>query len=321
MARILVTGAAGFIGQALCPVLVASGHEIVGTLRHPGPAPAGVVPLIVGEIGPQTQWSAALRGVEVVIHLAARAHRGGAGAALAREPAAAAALGRAAARAGAHRIVLLSSIKAMGEATLPDRPFRPDDPPLPADAYGRAKLATERAVARAAEADGIEYAILRPPLVYGPGVKANFRALIRLAASGLPLPLAGIDNRRSLLFIGNLVDLVAAAAMHPAAGGRILLARDAEELSTPGLIRVLANALGRQGRMFALPSWALAALRRLPLAGPPMARLSLSLRLDDSTTRAMLGWAPPFAASPALAATARAVAGNKPVRCELARPD
>jgi nucleoside-diphosphate-sugar epimerase len=310
VARILVTGAAGFIGRALGPALAARGHAVIGATRDPVPLPTGVEPCPVGEISRETDWSAALRGVDVVVHLAARAHRAGSPAIFAQEPAAGGALARAAARAGARRMIQVSSIKAACEATPPGRPFRPDDPPHPADAYGRAKLATERAVAEVAGETGLELAILRPPLVYGPGVAANFRALLRLAASGVPLPLAGVANRRSLIFIDNLVELIGIAATHPAAAGGILLARDSEELSTPALIRVLAAAQGRRARLFAVPPAALAALRMLSWLGSRAAALTLSLQIDDAATRTALGWTPPVAAADGLVATARAFAAS-----------
>ena len=150
-------------------------------------------------------------------------------------------------------------------------PFRPTDPPLPREAYGRAKLAIERALVEAVQKTGLDLVILRPPLVYGPAVKANFRALIRLAGSGLPLPFAGIDNRRSLIYLGNLVDVTMGAAVHPGAAGEVLLVRDAAELSTEDLIRGLAAGLGRPARLFKVPEAAFAAFRRLPAIGPLVA--------------------------------------------------
>ena len=198
----------------------------------------------------------------------------------------------------------------MGEATVPGRPFRPEDEPRPEDAYGRAKLASERAAAASAREAGIELVVIRPPLVYGPGVRANFRALIRLAGSGVPLPFAAVDNRRSLICRDNLVDLLAVAAVHPNAAGKTLLARDGEDLSTPALIRALAAGLGRRARLFAVPAAAFAPLRALPGIGPPLSRLTLSLQVDDSATRALLGWTPPAAAEAALAATAGAFAAR-----------
>ena len=161
-------------------------------------------------------------------------------------------------------------------------------------------------MAAIAEETGLELVIFRPPLVYGPGVAGNFRALMRLAGSGLPLPFAAVDNRRSLIFRDNLVDLVAAAALHPGAVGRVLLAADGNDLSTPALIRILAQGQGRAARLFALPDAVFAVMRGLPGVGPAARRLSLSLQVDDGATRAALGWSPPVAAEAGLLATARA---------------
>jgi nucleoside-diphosphate-sugar epimerase len=311
LARILVTGAVGFIGTALCPALIERGHSVVAGLRRSVAVAPGAEPVVLGDIGSATDWTAALRGVEVVIHLAQRAHAGPDPAALAAEPDTVAALVGAAARAGVRRLVLLSSIKAMGEATALGQPFRPSDGPHPEDNYGRAKLASEQAAGAAAAETGLELVVVRPPLVYGPGVRANFRALIRLAGRGMPLPFAAVDNRRSLISRDNLVDLIANATFHPAAGGEILLARDGDDLSTPALIRALAAGLGREPRLFAVPEAVFTTLRRFPGIGPPLSRLTLSLQVEDATTRAVLGWTPPVLAAVALAATARAVATER----------
>jgi nucleoside-diphosphate-sugar epimerase len=310
VARILVTGAAGFIGRTLCRGLAERGHRPVAGLRHPAPPPSTAEGLLLGDITADRDWSRALRGVgiDIVIHLAQRAHSTADPAALAPEPAAAAALARASARAGARRFVYLSSIVAMGAATAPGRPFRAEDVPRPESPYGRSKLATEQALAEAASDTGIELAIIRPPLVYGPGARANFRALLRLVARGVPLPFAAIDNRRSFIHADNLTDLIAAAATHPAAGGQLMLAADGLDLSTPALIRLLASGLGRSARLVAAPEALLAALRYLPGIGPKLSSLTLSLQVDDSATRSALGWTPPVPAEAGLIATARAFA-------------
>ncbi len=312
LARILVTGAAGFVGRALCRGLAGRGHSVIGLTRATAPPSAGIELRAFGEIGPRTDWSEVLTAIDVVVHLATRAHRRLIDQAPQIDEAeAAAGLARAAAAAGVKRFVHMSSIRAIGEATAPGAPFRPDTPPQPRDKYGRAKLAIERALLKAARECGPELVILRPPLVYGPGVKANFRALIGLAGSGLPLPFAGVDNRRSLIFLDNFVDLTASACIHPSAAGRILLARDAVDLATPDLLRALAAGLDRRIRLFAVPPTVFAALRALPPLGPLVARLTLSLQVDDSTTRRVLGWASPVAPEPALMATARTFRRSK----------
>jgi nucleoside-diphosphate-sugar epimerase len=306
LTRILVTGAAGFIGRALCRELVERGHAVLGRTRGPAKPIPGAELRPVGDIGPQTEWSRHLDRVNIVIHLANRAHRPAQSVAGEGEGAAAAALARAAAKAGVRRLVYMSSVKAMGEATQAGCPFCSSDQPLPWDAYGRTKLAIERSLQEVAQQTGLELVILRPPLVYGPGVKANFRALIRLVGSGLPLPFGGIENRRSLIFLDNLVDITARACSHPAAAGRVLLVRDAVDLSTPDLIRTLAAGLGRRARLFAVPQAAFAPLRGLPLLGPLVARLTLSLQIDDADTRAALDWVPPVSLEAGLAVTTRA---------------
>jgi len=289
----------------LCAGLVARGHDVVGTTRGDAPPIPGAALHPIGTIGPQTDWSDLLGGVAAVVHLASRAHAPASEAARVRERVAAAALARACAAQGVARLVQVSSLRTMGMTTAPGTPFHAGDPPRPADPYGRAKLATERAVQEAAAEGGLDLAILRPPLVYGPGVKGNFRALLQLVASGVPLPFAAIANRRSMIFLDNLVDLIARAALDLAAAGKVLLARDAD-LSTPELVRALAQGLHRRARLFALPQAVFTALRPVPGFGPPLARLTLSLEADDSVTRAALGWEPPVPAGTGLAITARA---------------
>lgn len=305
MARFLVTGAAGFLGRALCSGLAERGHTVLGLIRAPAEPVRGVELRPIGNIGPETGWSKHLDRVEIVIHLATRAHRSVSDT-TASEAEAAAALARAAAKVGVRRLVHMSSIRAMGDATLPEAPFRGTDKPIPRDIYGRGKLAIEHALEEAARKTRLELVILRPPLVYGPGVKANFRTLIELVASGLPLPFAGIDNRRSLIFLGNLVDLVSQVSLHPKAAGRVMLVRDSTDLSTPELIHTLARELGRPARLFPLPRPAFAALRRVPVLAPLIARLTLSLQVNDEETRAALGWQPPVAPEIGLAATVQA---------------
>ena len=306
MALILVTGAAGFIGRALCRDLVERGHSVLGLTRRLAEPIPGARLREIGDIDPKTDWAPHLDGVEIVVHLANRAHRRVGHGAGGDEAATAAVLARAAAGAGVRRFVHMSSVRAMGNVTKPGAPFRCTDRPLPRDPYGRGKLAVERSLQAATRDTALELVILRPPLVYGPGVEANFRMLIGLVACGLPLPFAGIDNRRSLIFIDNLVDLTARACEHYHAAGRVLLARDAVDLSTPELIRVLAAGLGRPARLFAVPQGLLAALHLFPALGSLISRLTLSLQVDDGETRAALAWSPAVLPEIGLTATARA---------------
>ncbi len=305
--RFLVTGAAGFIGKALCRGLCERGHSVLGIVATPQPRSREIEWCALGRISPQTLWPPHLEGIDCVIHLAARAHRR-AGAAIGDEPETAAVLYRAAAKAGVKRFIGMSSVRAMGDETPPDLPFRAGDAPSPAEGYGRTKLMSERALEKAARESGSELFILRPPLVYGPGAKGNFRALLRLLAKGLPLPFAGIENRRSLVYLENLVDLTIAAATLPKAAGGVFLVCDGEDFSTPELVRILAEGLGRPARLFPSPPFAFALGRRCPFIGPRLKPLISSLTVDDEATRAFFGWRPPVAAREGLLATARAFA-------------
>jgi nucleoside-diphosphate-sugar epimerase len=271
--RAFVTGATGFVGRAFC----AEGSLEVtpGDLRLPG-------------------WEDKLRGHDVVVHLAGVAHAR-ASDALYEEVNVRATqrLADAAVRAGVRRLVFVSSIKVNGEATPIDRPFRAGDAPDPQDEYGRSKWRAEQALARAQH---LEVVVVRPPLVYGPGVRANFRRLLQLVDSGLPLPFGSIRNRRSFVFLGNLVALLRRCAEHPGAAGRTFLAADGEDLSTPELVRRMAAALGRRARLVPFP----ASLLPSKLAG--------SLLVDAGETRERLGWQPPFGVDEGLA---RTVAGTR----------
>jgi UDP-N-acetyl-alpha-D-quinovosamine dehydrogenase len=299
---IVVTGAGGFIGGALVQRLAGSGAQVRAVLRRPAALPPGAEARLAGDLDAAAPWPALLAGARAVVHLASRAHAPAQGAGwIEAEAATAAALARAAAAAGIGRIVLLSSIKVLGEAT-PDRPFRADQRPAPVEAYGHAKARGEEAMR--AEAGAI-LAVIRPPLVYGPGVKGNFRALLRLADRGVPLPLAGIDNRRSLVFLDNLLDLIELALAHPAAAGGSFLLRDDEEVSTPELLRRLASNLGRPARLFPCPRALLHVAGTLTGRRGAVERLLSSLRIDDGATRERLGWRPRVALADGLAATCR----------------
>jgi nucleoside-diphosphate-sugar epimerase len=195
-----------------------------------------------------------------------------------------------------RRFVYLSSVKAIGEETA-GKPFDSATPAAPGDEYGRAKLAAEAALKTVAAESGIEIAILRPPLVYGPRVRANFLALLRAVARGWPLPLASVSNRRSLVYLGNLCDAIARCLRSPAAAGGTFFVSDGAPVSTPALCRAIGNALGRPARLFPFPPRLLEFL-------PPMRKLTRSLEVDDSQMRHELGWRPPFSLDEGLRATA-----------------
>ena len=301
--KILVTGANGFVGAALCRHLAARGDEVVKAVRSGGDG------VVVGDIGPDTDWRPALEGVEVVIHLANRAHVMDETAA---DPLAvfrrvnrdgSLRLAEQAAACGVRRLVFVSSIKVNGEATK-GRPFTAANPPAPEDAYGVSKLEAEQGLFALSARTGLEVVVVRPPLIHGPGVKGNLRTLMKAVGNGLPLPLGLVDNRRSLIGLGNLVDLLGLCARSPQAAGRVWLARDGEDLSTPELIRRMGRALGRPARLLPVPPILLRLAGAITGRGAAVSRLLGSLEVDDGATRADLGWVPPNSVDDGLAAMA-----------------
>jgi nucleoside-diphosphate-sugar epimerase len=308
METVLVTGANGYIGRALCGVLAASGRRVRKAVRMPVPGLPDAV--VVGDIGPDTDWRTALEGVSGVVHLAARTH-------VLREtatdPLAAyrkinvsgtERLARSAAAGGIRRLVIVSSVKVSGERT-EERPFTEDGAPRPEDAYGVSKWEAEQALSRIAAETGLEVVALRPPLVYGPGVKGNFLRLMNLVARGVPLPLGAVDNRRSLIYTGNLAGAIVKALDAPQAAGRTYLVSDGEDVSTPDLVRGLARALGVKPRLLSLPLSALDLGARLAGRRAEFVRLTSSLQVDSSRIRRELDWRPPFTLAQGLELTAK----------------
>jgi len=302
--KILVTGATGFVGRILCDQLSTSGHLVVSAVRRE----SGLLnEVVVGDLGPATDWWQALAGCDAVVHLAARVH-------MMREDAvdpmalfrainaeATLNLARQAAQAGVKRFVFVSTIKVSGEGR--DEPYRETDVPAPEDAYAISKWEAEQGLRRIAQETGLEVVILRPPLVYGPGVKANFLRLMQMVARGWPLPLGAIRNRRSVLYLGNFVDAIRACVEHPAAAGQTFLLDDGEAVSTPDLIRALATAMGRPARLVPVPVGVLQLAGALMGKRAAVARLTGSLFVDSSAIRSRLGWTPPFSMEAGLAAT------------------
>lgn len=247
-----------------------------------------------------TDWSLALENVEAVIHCAARVHVMDEQAANPLEEfrltnvEGTIRLARQAALAGVRRFIFISSIKVNGESTDPGQQFHASDKPAPEDAYGQSKLEAEQGLLALAQETGMEVVIIRPPLIYGPGVKGNFASMIKLVDKGLPLPLGAIHNQRLLVGIDNLVDLIIRCIDHPAAANRIFLAGDGEDLSTTELLRAVGRAMGRPARLIPLPAsflrWCATLLGKQAMAN----RLLGSLQVDISQTCEVLDWKPPF---------------------------
>jgi len=295
--RVLITGASGFVGRRLFDT---AQPLPLRTAVRSGPVPGlGRDQVTVGNIDERTDWSHALTGVDCVVHLAARVH--------VMHPTprdrveferinvlGTERLARAAAAMGVKRFVFLSSIKVHGDANV-GRAFRADDMPRPQGDYARSKLEAERRLS-AIEADsGMVVSIIRPPLVYGPGVRGNFYRLLSLAHSGVPMPLASIVNVRSMLSVWNLCDLIVALLRHERSMSGVFLVADGEDISTAELIRRLAQIMHRPARLFPMPAGALRALAALTGRGAEFGRLCNSLAVDNSQTRARLGWSPPLA--------------------------
>jgi nucleoside-diphosphate-sugar epimerase len=325
LSRILVTGASGFVGRPLCAELLRRGQSVRAAVRSGNTAIENVEAAAVGTIDVETDWSVALSGVDTVIHLAARVH-------VMKDNAAdplteflkvnlygTSNLAQQAASAGVKRFVYVSSVKVNGESTLPVSTLSPSPSPLkgegknvfsetddpdPQDPYAISKWRAEQDLQRIAKETGLEVVIVRPPLVYGLGVKGNFISLMAAIDRGIPLPLAGANNLRSLVYVGNLVDALITCATHPAAAGQTYLVSDGDDVSTAMLVDLIARSLGRSSRAFNFPSGLLRAAANLLGRAEQMDRLFGSLRVDDEKLRRELGWVPPYTLEQGLRATA-----------------
>lgn len=294
--RVLVSGASGFIGSALCPHLVALAHEVVPAVRQP----SGIVSERI--VCDEVSWKAALKGCDSVIHLAARVHvmqdleRDSLQAYRANNVDATIKLATLAVAAGVRRFVFMSTIKVNGEETVPGLSFRPDDPPNPKDPYAISKWEAEQGLLEIAQRTGLEVVIIRPPLVYGPRVKGNFASMIKWVKNGVPLPLGAVTNHRSMIALENLVSFTALCAdidASPNAKGQVFLVSDGEAVSTAELLRRVAKAYRCSNRLFSVPVGLIRLAARCAGKSSLADRLLGSLTIDDSKARQMLGWYPP----------------------------
>jgi UDP-glucose 4-epimerase len=292
---ILLTGATGFIGKAVLKQLPAEQVVVFGRTAPEQPLAA----FHAGEINASTEFEAALKGVEVVIHTAARVH-------MMDEPSAhpleefrqintqgTLNLATQAAQAGVKRFIFISSVKVNGERS-DHRIFRYDDHPAPEDAYSQSKAEAEAGLLQLAKQTGLEVVIIRPPLVYGPGVKANFASLLNLAKKNLPLPLGAIHNKRSMVALDNLTDLIITCIHHPAAANQIFMVSDDKDISTTELLQLLTRAAGKKPRLLPVPQKYLIAAAALFGKKTVADRLCGSLQVDISHTKNTLNWTPPL---------------------------
>ncbi|MDC0115034.1 SDR family oxidoreductase [Methylophilaceae bacterium] len=310
--KVLVTGGSGFVGGALCASLDGSSHSIRLALRLANAKSGTYDQVVVGQIDAAANWSAALKDVEVVIHLAARVH-------VMDEQSAdplsgfrrvnvdgSLNLARQAASIGVKRLIYLSSVKVNGELTMPGQPFVESDVANPQDAYGLSKFEAEQGLLLIAQETGMEVVIIRPPLVYGPGVKANFASMIRAVKRGMPLPLGAIRNSRSFVYVGNLVSLITICMDHPAAVNQVFLVSDGCDLSTTQLLQECATALGVKSRLWHVPQRLIEGLAALVGKRDVAQRLCGNLQVDISKAHKLLEWTPPISVVDGLKAAALA---------------
>lgn len=299
---VLLTGASGFVGKAVLKTAQQRSLKIRPVFRSMDSAKGHPEAVLVSGLDGAADWSQALKGVDVVIHAAARAH-------IMREEAldplaeyrrvnveGTLNLARQAAAAGVRRFVFISSVKVNGEATAPGRPFTADDAPAPEDAYGLSKAEAEAQLQQVAQETGMEVTIIRPPLIYGPSVKGNFASLVRWVHRGLPLPLGGVThNRRSLVGLDNLVDLILVCADHPKAANQTFLISDGEDLSTTELLKRIGKALKQPACLLWVPAGAISFMAGLVGKKVISQRLLGSLQVDIHKTCELLDWKPSVA--------------------------
>jgi nucleoside-diphosphate-sugar epimerase len=308
--KVLVTGASGFVGSALCAHLAVEGHAVIGAVRSMLQKPLpGVEYRSVSGLSVDTDWRAALAGINAVVHCAARVHIMNEASV---DPLTAfrevnvkgtACLAEQAADSGIKRFIYISSVKVNGETTS-GHPFKADDTPAPEDPYGTSKWEAEQVLREISKKTELEVVIIRPPLVYGPGVRANFLRLMKVIMLGVPLPFGAVNNRRSMVALDNLVDLIETCLNHPAATNQNFMVSDGEDLSTKALLQRTAAALGKPSRLIPIPVSVLRATATLLGRSDFAQRLCGSLQVDIGKTRDYLNWSPPVSVGEALHKTA-----------------
>lgn len=314
MSRILVTGANGFVGQALCGRLIADGNSVIASIRSPESArllPEGIAAVFVKPLSSETDWSDALSAAEIVVHLAARVHVMHESAP---DPIAqfrrinvegTRRLAQSALACGVKRIVFLSTIGVNGNNTPRGTPFSEQSPRAPHNDYSRSKLEAEEVLRSITSASSMELVIVRAPLVYGPANPGNALRLFQAVHQRRLLPLAAVHNRRSLIYLGNLADAISLCCFHPRAAGRTYLLSDGEDVSTPELIRRIASAFGIPARLFPIPPALMSFAATVLGKRAEVDRLLGSLTVDSSRIARDLSWHPPFTMQQGLDATAR----------------
>ena len=305
---ILVTGARGFVGRALCEALRRTGRPFVGVARSLRDRPPCHPEHLIEADIERVDWRPLLAGIGVVVHLAGRSGDNvGVDRYMAANRDTTRRLAEACVAAGVRRVVFVSSIKVCGETSRV--PLGPDAPAQPADAYAHSKAAAEQALREVLQGSDVEGVVLRPPLIYGPGTHGNFSLLVNAVARGWPLPLAGVSNRRSLLYVGNAVSALEASVSAPGLGSHAWPLADDESVSTPELVRRIARALGVRPRLFRVPNSVLRAMASLMRRPGTATRLVDSLEVDAAPFRARTGWSPLYSLDDAIAASVRPRSG------------
>jgi nucleoside-diphosphate-sugar epimerase len=318
--KILLTGSTGFIGQALLVELLAQSYNVVAGVRSSklAPFPVTVKNITVGPLSATTDWSLAIRDINVVIHVAARAHILNVLDAEARSEfrkvnkEGTLNLAQQAVAAGVRRFIFISSIKVNGEATALGQSFTANDEYIPTeDPYGLSKFEAEQGLLELAEESGMEVVIIRLPLVYGPRVKANFATMMKWMSSGIPLPFGAIHNQRSLVAVENVVSFIIHCIDHPKAANEVFLVSDGEDISTTELLRKVAHAFGKKPLLLPVPVSLMKFAAKLLGKSDVANRLFGSLQVDSSKARDLLGWKPMITMDEQLKKTADAYLNEK----------